>query len=136
MMKESEFINAVQFKPWKNRADTLDSMDCYGLIKLYFEHVEGKTIPAAEGYKEGHRFDSVWRREIDKTWRQVGCFTVGAMVTFYTADMKPAHVGICISGNKVLHSRGNVEDGGKVEIHKIATLQAAYKMSTFHKLVV
>ena len=135
MMTEEEFINEVQFKPWVNRGDTLDAMDCYGLVKLYYEHVQGAAIPEVHGYKEGYRFDILWRREIEKAWRQVGRFQQGAMVTLYTPDMKPAHVGICIGGNKVLHARGNDEDGGKVEIHSITTLMSAYKTATFHTLV-
>ena len=135
MMTEEEFISAVQFKPWVNRGDTLDAMDCYGLVKLYYEHVQGAKLPIVSGYKEGHQFDSLWRKEIEKTWRQSGRFKQGDLVTFYDASMKPSHVGICVANNKVLHARGSVGQGGKVEMHSISTLQAAYKTVTFHTLV-
>lgn len=134
-MTEQDFIDAVQFKPWENRGDTLEAMDCYGLVKLYYQHVHNLELPHVTGYKEGQRFDKLWRKEIEKTWRQVGTFEVGAMVTFYGADNNPAHVGICISDGKVLHARGTVESGGKVEIHSIHTLSSVYNIVTFHKLI-
>ena len=45
MMTEQEFIDAILDKPWVNRGDTLDGADCYGVVKLYKELVQGSSLP-------------------------------------------------------------------------------------------
>ena len=137
MMDESEFISLMTGKPWINRGDSVDGADCYGLVKLYNELVQGKTLPVVTGYKEGFKFDSLWRKEINKTWWQVGKWQQGAMVTFYDNAHNPVHVGICVGNQQILHSPGTEEKPGKVSIHKLATLMGsgAYKNATFHKVV-
>lgn len=134
-MTQTEFINLMIGKPWVNRADTVDAVDCYGLVKLYKQMVEGVELPQATGYKEGFAFDGIWRRETKRTWWQVGTWTNGAMVTFYDQSMKPMHIGICVGNQQVLHARGNEEKGGKVEIHSISALSKAYKAVSFHEVI-
>lgn len=134
-MTEQEFIDAILDKPWVNRADTVDACDCYGLVKLYYKMVVGFDLPIARGYKEGHRFDAIWRREIDKTWRQVGRWQKGAMVTFYDFANQPAHVGICVGNQQVLHSPGTEEKPGKVSIHKLSAIMTQFKFATYHGVV-
>lgn len=136
-MTESEFIDLMLGKPWINRGDTEDGADCYGLVKMYNEMVQGKTLPPVNGYKEGFEFDSLWRKEINKTWWQVGRWQKGAMVTFYDNANKPAHVGVCVGNQQVLHSYGDENKQGKVSIHKLSVLMGtgAYKTATFHRVV-
>lgn len=135
-MTQEEFINAALHKPWVNRASSFDEMDCYGLVQLYFEHVDGNKLPTVQGYKEGHEFGVLWRREIEKTWRQIGKFTDGAMVTFYDPSDSPVHVGMCVNDGKVIHCRGSEGKAGRVEIHNFSTLEKAYKFATFHKVII
>lgn len=134
-MNDIDFINEMVGKPWVNRADTLEQVDCYGLVSLYYRLVLGVELPVIEGYKQGFRFDSLWRKEIRKTWRQVGRWERGAMVTFYDNKMNPAHVGICIGNQQVLHARGSEKGGGKVEVHAISVLSKLYKTTTFHGVI-
>ena len=136
-MTESDFITLMLGKPWVNRGDSIDGADCYGLVKLYNELVHGKTLPVVKGYKEGFKFDSLWRKEIDSTWRQTGKWQAGCMVTFYDNAQQPVHVGVCVGNQQVLHSPGSDDNPGKVSIHKLATLMnsGAYKAATFHKVV-
>ena len=134
-MQQLEFINLMIGKPWVNRADTVDEVDCYGLVKLYKSMVDGIKLPQATGYKEGFAFTSIWRRETKRVWWQVGKWTDGAMVTFYDNSMQAVHIGICVGNQQVLHARGNATDGGKVEIHSIIVLSKAYKAVSFHEVI-
>ncbi len=133
-MTESDFISLMLGKPWVNRGDTVESCDCYGLVKLYNELVQERVLPTIKGYKEGFKFDSLWRKEIDSTWRQTGKWAAGSMVTFYDNSNQPVHVGVCVGNHQVLHSPGTEEKPGKVSIHKLSTLMGsgAYKTATFH----
>ena len=135
MMKQEDFINLMVGKPWVNRADTAEEVDCYGLVKLYKSMVEGIELPKATGYKEGFAFDGIWRREAKRTWWQVGRWQNGAVVTLYDNSMNPVHIGICVGNQQVLHARGNEEKGGKVEIHSLSVLVKAYKNVTFHEVI-
>ena len=72
MMSESEFIESVIGKPWQNREATFDSMDCYGLVILYYEHVLDINLPNINGYKAGTNFLRLWLSNINKSWMQVG----------------------------------------------------------------
>lgn len=135
MINEQDFIDLMLGKPWVNRGDTIDECDCYGLVKLYFELVDGYQLPEVSGYKEGFKFDGLWRRSINKGWRQVGRWQKGAMVTFYDHSNEPAHVGICVGNQQVLHSPGTVDEPGKVSIHSINALLTQFKFATFHGVV-
>ena len=140
IMTEKEFIELMVGKPWVNRADSFDECDCYGLVKLYFKHVVGYELPVIEGYKEGFRFDNLWRKGINKGWRQVGRWQSGALVTFYDNKGNPAHVGICVGNQQVLHSPGTDDKPGKVSIHKLDALldprlELGLVSATFHGVV-
>ena len=135
MITESEFIKKAMATPWVNRGDTFEGMDCYGLIKLYREEVVGKPLQPIAGYKENYGFVSLWKKYIDKHWRQVGRYEKGTMVTFYDHNDKPVHVGLCIGDNKVLHARGDEQKSGKVEHHSIFDLLKVYKHVTYHKVI-
>lgn len=135
MMTELEFIEKCMSVEWVNRGDTFEGMDCYGLIKLYRSKVVGKPLAEMPGYKDGQSFESLWRKYIDKHWRQLGKFQSGAMVTFYDYSDNPVHVGLCVGDDKVLHARGDEQRGGKVEIHSIHTLSKLYKYVTYHKAI-
>lgn len=135
IMTEQEFIDLMLGKPWVNRADSIDECDCYGLVKLYFEHVEGQQLPLVTGYKEGFKFDSLWRKSINKGWRQVGRWQKGAMVTFYDYSSQPVHVGVCVGNQQVLHSLGTNDNPGKVSIHSLSALLTQFNFATFHGVV-
>lgn len=129
-MNKQEFIDEVLFKPWVNRAATLDEMDCFGLVQLYNEHVLGIPPKSVKGYAEGAKFNRVVSDNINKYWFQCGRYQEHAMVMFYAGD-EPDHVGICIGDNKVLHARGKVGESGRVEIHSMAALKVMFPRSTF-----
>lgn len=136
-MTESDFIDLIVGKPWVNRADSFDACDCYGLVKLYFEHVVGYQLPVIQGYKEGFRFDNLWRKGIDRGWRQVGRWQSGALVTFYDHNNDPVHVGVCVGNQQVLHAQGDENENGAVAVNKLAALMKVgqFKNVTFHGVV-
>lgn len=134
-MTKDEFIQKVLHKTWENRASSFDSMDCFGLVNLYYQYVLGFTIQKIQGYEQGADFKLLLNQNIDKQWRQCGRYENDAMAVFYNAAREPEHIGLCIGGRKVLHARGNVDSVGKVEIHNIAALEKLYNKITYHKLV-
>lgn len=134
-MTEQEFIEKVLHKPWINRADSFDAMDCYGLVKLYKEHVQGLEMPEVGGYKLGDDFNQLWIEQTTSNWQELTGWKKGAMITCYNTKGMPEHVGVCAGKMQVLHSRGCVNKPGRVELHKLAAIESAYSKVTYHELI-
>lgn len=131
-MNQHEFIKLIKGKPWVNRASSFDSVDCFGLVILYYRHVMGIDLPAVDGFKENGDFMDCYQSGI-QNWQEVSAPTKnGIMFTCYRGDT-PAHVGLCIGKGLVLHARGDVKQLGKVEIHAIRSIARLYGKITYHK---
>ena len=127
-MTQSEFITKVIGKPWVDRACSMDKMDCWGLVVLYYRHVMGKELQHSDNYDSMGDFvqcydDILWQ------WVDGGFSDTGCMVTFYNGD-NPNHVGINIGGGKILHSRG---EGGSVKVDHLAAMLKVYTRVEFKK---
>lgn len=133
-MTESDFVDKVLDVPWVNRGTSFDGMDCYGVVILYYRHVLGIELPNPAGYVEGVKTDQCWASETSSgRWQQVDRPSSGGIVlTAYYGDT-PVHVGMVISGRRVLHCRGSESERGKVEIHNIAAIERAYGRVTYHE---
>ncbi len=131
-MKQVEFIKKMLHKPWVNRSVSWDSVDCYGLVIMYYLHVMGKELPAIDGFKEGHHISECWN---NSSWKTVDePIDNGLVFTCYSGN-KPAHVGILISKTKVIHARGDSKAAGKVEIHSLQALKRLYGKITYHQFM-
>lgn len=135
-MNQLEFIQAVNGKPWVNRAVSMDGMDCYGLVILYYRHVLGIELPVPDGYIENESTPNCWINETESgRWEAIDRpESHGIVFTAYNGDT-PLHVGIMIDRQKAIHCRGNDSAPGKVEIHSIKAIQSVYGKVTFHKYV-
>ena len=121
-------------KPWVNRASSFGSVDCFGLVMLYYRHVMGIDLPAVDGFKENNNFLDCYKSGIDQ-WQEVNAPTEnGLMFTCYRGGT-PMHVGLCIGKGFALHARGNVNQPGKVEIHSIRAIAHLYGKITYHKFI-
>jgi cell wall-associated NlpC family hydrolase len=134
-MNQQQFISKVIGNPWIDRTSSFDSCDCWGLCRLYYQHVLNIELPTIAGYTEG-KCDTAqgWQSGIHD-WEQVDKPSVNGLVFTCYKDNKPTHVGIVISPVKVLHSRGNVGHEGKTEIHSIRAIESIYGEMTFHQFI-
>lgn len=131
-MNQSEFIKKIIGKPWVNRASSFDSVDCWGLVLLYYKEVLNIEIPTVQGFTEHEQFEKLYF-ENNHLWQQVDTpQKEGLVFTCYKGDI-PTHVGICAGHGKVLHARGTEDSHGKVEIHSIRAIESAYGKMTYHK---
>ncbi|PHR55966.1 MAG: hypothetical protein COA43_14710 [Robiginitomaculum sp.] len=129
---QAEFIRKVLHIPWQNRASSFECCDCWGLIVLYYKEVLNITIPEVLGFTDDVNFLDCYSSGITQWDEVLSPFEAGLMFTAYKGG-SPDHVGLCIGGGKVLHARGSVNHGGKVQIHSISALTAVYGKISFHR---
>lgn len=135
-MDRVEFINKMIGVPWVNRASSFDSVDCWGLVILYFDKVLGVKLPDVKGYREKDDFNLCWNLEAsNKHWAKVENPEPGSIVfTCYKND-KPTHVGVVLSRTKVLHTTGGLESAGSVQVNTIRAVEKIYGKMTYHKFI-
>ncbi len=133
-MNQDEFINKTLGLPWVNRAVSFDSLDCWGLVLLYYKHVMDIELPTIKGYSKGDCDTAQgWQSGINQ-WQEINKPIVGCIFTCYKGG-SPIHVGIAISSTKVLHARGFIDSPGKVEIHSMRAIETIYGKITYHKFI-
>jgi len=131
-MDQHEFISKTLHLPWVNRQSSFISVDCWGLVLLYYNHVLCIKLPEIKGYKKGScDTGQGWDNGIDQ-WDKLEIPEQNAIFTCYKSG-RPIHVGILISKTKVLHARGFIDNPGKVEIHSVRAIEAIYGKMTYHK---
>lgn len=113
-MHKYDFIDKVIGLPWKNREISFNAVDCWGLVVLYFLHVNNKKIPVSISYTNGETFTKCYNDEVIH-WRSVSRPTDGAIAVFKT-NGKPVHVGVVIDKSKILHSS---QKAGLVKVDSI-----------------
>lgn len=131
-MKQTEFINKTLGLPWVNRASSFESLDCWGLVKLYYQHVLNIDLPVIEGYEQGECDTAKGWKSGVSDWVESNEPHEGFLFTCYKGDT-PIHVGVAISPTKVIHARGFIDNPGKVEVHSIRAIKNIYGKITFHK---
>ena len=134
-MNETDFINKSLDVPWVNRGMSFDGMDCYGLVILYYRLVLGIELPMPSGYIEKEPINECWDAETGSgRWAaESRPIKNGIVLTAYRGDT-PIHVGVVVSGGRLLHCRGNENEPGKVEIHRISAIEKIYGRVTYHSL--
>ena len=131
-MTQDEFITKILGKPWVNRSSTFDSVDCFGLIMLYYNHVLKINLPTVDGFIEKGDFVTCYDK--GKTlWQEIDSPTEnGIAFTCYRGET-PIHVGLCIGHGYALHCRGSEKQHGKVEIHSLRAIERLYGRISYHK---
>lgn len=132
-MNSIEFINKMVGVPWENRASSFESVDCWGLVLLYYKHVLNIELPQTGGYLERENIEKCWVIESEKRWQEVGSPTESGLVfTCYDSNLKPMHVGVCIDDTNALHADGHINNGGSVRVNKISSLERLHGKVTYH----
>lgn len=132
-MTQEKFIERVLHKPWVLRKATLDEMDCYGLIYLYYKHVVQKPLPLPVSYGgdyEGGDFDGIVGNKsfIVKKPRK------GDGILISDSNGTATHIGIVINNTHVLHCAGEVGNPGRVSIQSIRSFIKVCNKVTFLRL--
>ncbi|WP_133459855.1 NlpC/P60 family protein [Scandinavium goeteborgense] len=125
-MHKQEFIDRVTGLPWANRACTFDSLDCWGLVVLYYRHVLGVELHHSPDYESGNEFRTCFDGEV-VYWSKTDIFHEdGIFIAWY--GQQPVHVGLIVNG-MAFHSRC---EGGHVRADPVRTIQRLYTKVEFY----
>lgn len=135
-MTQKEFIEKVIGLPWVNRASSFESVDCWGLVILYYKNVLNINLPEVKGYEEKEGVTTCWIGEANKKhWIESDKPQMdGVVFTCYRGD-NPFHVGVAISKTHVLHTTGYFDSGGTVQVNSIKAIEKIYGKITYHKFI-
>ncbi|CAI1945093.1 NlpC/P60 family [Serratia marcescens] len=129
-MHKSDFIHAMEGKPWRDRAGSFDTADCWGLVVLYYRHVLGIEIHQTPDYEAGSDFLTCFSGDV-VFWHQAEKAADGSIFIAYYGG-QPAHVGLVIDG-QAFHSRG---EAGHVRFDKLRTLERVFTKLEFYDYAV
>ncbi|MGP1299216.1 NlpC/P60 family protein [Serratia sp. CY29653] len=129
-MHKPDFIHAMEGKPWRDRACSFDTADCWGLVVLYYRHVLGIEIHQTPDYEAGSDFLTCFSGDV-VFWHQAEKAADGSIFIAYYGG-QPAHVGLVIDG-QAFHSRG---EAGHVRFDKLRTLERVFTKLEFYDYAV
>lgn len=119
-MSKDEFISLTIGKPWRNRAIGFDSLDCWGLVCLYFSRVLNINVHHASSYDTGAEFLTCFQDEV-VFWSRVTLPEENCIFVAYVGSA-PVHVGLIIDG-QAYHSRAECSH---VRFDKIRTIEKLF----------
>lgn len=120
-MTEAEFIRAAVGRPWVNRACSMEAMDCWGLVVLYYRHALGIELHDVPGYESGADFITCHDAGV-AFWHPVPAPVTGGIAVYYRGSL-PAHIGVMLTPARCLHARG---ENGFVRIDNPLALLKIY----------
>lgn len=129
-MHKSDFVNAMEGKPWRDRACSFEAADCWGLVVLYYRHVLGIEIHQTPDYEAGSDFLTCFEGDV-VFWQQAEKSADGRIFIAYYGD-EPKHVGLVVGG-QAFHSRG---EAGQVRFDKLRTLEKVFTRVEFYDYAV
>lgn len=132
-MTVTQFINKTVGLPWINRACSFESVDCWGLVILYYQYVLGIELADIHGYKSKQcSIECEALPEAKRNWRP--CNKLNNSVFIAYANGSPCHVGIVI-GNYALHAKGNEQAGGQVQYNRLDALERTYQKMEYYEYI-
>ncbi|WP_392552930.1 hypothetical protein RHO14_03435 [Orbus wheelerorum] len=132
-MTTEEFINKTVGLPWVNRACSFDSVDCWGLVILYYEYVLGVKLADIHGYRDKQcTIETEAIPESKRNWRP--CNKLDNAVFIAYSYGAPCHVGVVV-GNYALHAKGNEQIGGQVQYNRLDALERTYQKMEYYEYI-
>lgn len=125
-MSKDDFLSRVTGIPWKNRACSFESADCWGLVVLYYRHVLGIEIHQTADYESGRDFLTCYDSDV-VFWHRTESFSDDGIFVAWVGS-QPVHVGLIVDG-RALHSRG---ENGHVRSDAIRTIQKLFTKVEFY----
>jgi len=96
--------------PFKALGRTFAGCDCWGLVRLWYQDKLGIDLPMYASYASETDTEAISsiisRQKIH--WTPVAKFEPGDVIVIRMAG-KECHVGIYLSGNRLLHARSGVD---------------------------
>jgi len=125
-MTHDEFICKAIGVPWAKHQSTWQSMDCYGLVMLYYKEVLGVNLGLMPNMNMSDGYEAK-----SKEWSESSPVKSGlAFMTFKGGQA--SHCGIVIDDMHVIHSGGSEQGYGSVKIDKIASLERIFGKMKFY----
>lgn len=112
-----DFYNLMHGKPYGDRCCHVDTVDCWGLIVLFYRMCRGVNIHHDDSYDNGGSFSTCFDGEID-FWIDTKTPEPGDVVIAYRGAF-PVHVALLWGRDKILHAR----DKTYVRIDRLSTLE-------------
>lgn len=102
-MTESEFCDMYVGTPWVNRGESLDGIDCWGLVLQSFREIDGVELPVISGYNDPltQTEDAVTPSDL-KQFKEAQP-TNGAIMCIFNNKGQMMHVGRCLNG-RIIHA--------------------------------
>lgn len=125
-MTPAEFAARAVGLPWVRWRSDWKSCDCFGLLILYWREVHGQDLGAVPhtDIATGFAAAAGWQRCEPEP---------GACAFMAYHRGAPAHCGVLITADTVLHSLGDEERGGSVRTTGLALMRRVYTDITFHR---
>lgn len=116
-MSDDEFILMMFGKPYVDRHCSIDAVDCWGLIALYYRLVHGVNIHHTDDYGNVSDFATCYHSEVD-FWRRHEHPVPGGIFVAYRGQV-PVHVGLIFDDHTIFHAREKTS----VRFDKLRTLE-------------
>lgn len=116
-MSDEDFIRLMFGKPYVDRHCSVDAVDCWGLVALYYRLVHGINIHHTDDYGSGSDFSTCYHGEVD-FWQRHERPVPGGIFVAYRGAV-PVHVGLIIDDNTIFHAREKTS----VRFDKLRTLE-------------
>lgn len=116
-MSDDEFIKLMFGKPYVDRHCSIDAVDCWGLVALYYRIVHAINIHHTDDYGNGSDFATCYHSEVD-FWQQHEHPVPGGIFVAYRGAV-PVHVGLIIDDHTIFHAREKTS----VRFDKLRTLE-------------
>ena len=98
-----DFAALMLGKPYTDRCCHVDTVDCWGLIVLYYRLRHGINVHHDDSYDNGGSFATCFDGEIN-FWRDTDSPSIGDVVVAYRGNT-PIHVALWWGRDKILHAR-------------------------------
>jgi cell wall-associated NlpC family hydrolase len=119
LMSPAAFASRVVGAPWQRWACSWSSMDCFGLVVLYFREVLGVDLGQVPQTDIASGFTA------SSGWVECGP-EPGATAWMAWRDGAPTHCGVLLPDGKLLHSEGTPERPGRVRVSRLAAVAQFY----------
>lgn len=97
------FAGLMLGKPYADRACGIESVDCWGLIVMYYRLVHGIDIQHSGNYSRGAEFTECHSDEVE-FWLPTENPSRGDIVVSYVGS-RPSHVALWWGRDTILHAR-------------------------------
>jgi len=122
----SDFVTRALSLPWVRWQSSWVSVDCYGLVVLYFREVLGIELGGVPQTEIVSGFaDARGWIECDRN--------AGAVAFMSWRDGAPRHCGIVLPDGMLLHAEGDEERGGRVKVTRLAAMQRLFSDVRFYR---